>query len=75
MKRNRRQTLKDLTVKRNESIPVSISETTVKRKLKRFEYERRPLRKTTAIPEKNCTAQFSWGREEKTGQLMKSGST
>ena len=49
VKRNRRQTLKDLTVKLNESIPVSVSETTVKRKLKRLEYERHRVKKTTTI--------------------------
>ena len=65
VKRNRRQTLKDLTVKLNESIPVRVSETTVKRKLKRLEYERRPVRKTTTISEKNRTARVSWCHERK----------
>ena len=58
VKRNRHQTLKDLTVKHNESIPVSVSETTAKRKLKRLEYGRSPVRKTTTISEKNRTAWF-----------------
>ena len=65
MKRNRHQTLKDLAVKLNESIPVSVLETTVNRKLKRLEYERRLVRKTTTISEKNRTAQVSWCHERK----------
>ena len=41
LKRNRRQSFKNLTVLLNKSFPVSVSGTTVKRKLKRLEYERR----------------------------------
>ena len=65
VKRNRRQTLKDLTVKLNESIPASVSETTVKRKLKRLEYERHRVKKTTTISEKNRKARVLWCREKK----------
>ena len=65
VKRNRRQTLKDLTVKLNESIPVSVSETTVKRKLKRLEDERLPVRKTTTISEKNRTARVACSEDER----------
>ena len=65
VKRNRRQTLKDLTVKLNESIPVSVSETTANRKLKRLEYERLRVKKTTTISEKNRKARVSWCQEKK----------
>ena len=65
VKRNRRQTLKDLTVKLNESIPVIVSETTVKREFRRLEYEIHTIRKTTTISEKNRTARVVWCRERK----------
>ena len=65
VKRNRRQNLKDLTVKLNESIPASVSETTVKRKLKRLEYKRHLVKKTTTISEKNRKARVLWCRGKK----------
>ena len=65
VKRNRLQTLKDLTVKLNESIPASVSETTVKRKLKRLEYERHRVKKTTTISEKTRKARVLWCRGKK----------
>ena len=43
MKRKRCQSLKVLTHKLKKSISVSVSETTVKRKLKRLGHERRPV--------------------------------
>ena len=63
--KNRRQSLSDLTVALNETIPVPISETTVKRKLKRLAFKRCTVRKTITISAHNRTKRVSWCRERK----------
>jgi transposase len=62
VKMSRRATLKDITAKFNERVPVAVSRRTVQRKLHFFGYTRRSVRKKIGIRTVNKKKRIAWCR-------------
>jgi transposase len=63
VKKNRRQTLSDLTDKFNESVPEKVSQRTVRR-LKEQKYQQCSVSKKIMISKPNCVNRISWCRSK-----------
>lgn len=64
VKKNRRQTLSDLTDKFNESVPEKVSQRTVRRRLKEQKYQRCSVSKKITISKVNRQNRVSWCRSK-----------